>query len=111
MASHLEKLPPELLLQIAEYIPRPSDLKALCLASKTLQTCALPPLYHTVDLDSALWWAPENDKGLLQIGNPGLPFVQRLIVHASGDVENCEAETKFFRMFLAMLPKNTLRTV
>lgn len=107
MASHLEKLPPELLLQIAGYIPRPSDLKALCLASKALRTCALPSLYEAISLDSSASWVPETDKGLLHIGNPGLPYVRRLIIAANGEQDG-NAERRFLRLFLSVLPRDQL---
>lgn len=53
VTSRLQSLPPELLTTIVDYIPRPTDLKSLCLTSKALQDVATPPLYKAAVFDHA----------------------------------------------------------
>jgi hypothetical protein len=116
MASRLEKLPPELLLYAAEFITRPSDLKALCLTCKILRDCALPPLYHTVVLgDRGGYWKPSiPGKGLLLVGNHGLVHVRRLdipgaIRYKHGKFD--DAGLQYLRLLLLIMPRNVLRSL
>ncbi|KAK6398921.1 hypothetical protein LTR65_000478 [Meristemomyces frigidus] len=49
--TSLHTLVPELQLIIIEYIPRPTDLKNLCLTSKAIRNIATPRLYREVTID------------------------------------------------------------
>lgn len=109
MASRLEQLPTELLLGLIEYVPRTTDLKELCLTSKKIHGCALPHLYHTVEVDSCQRGDGEAERSLLQIGHPGLVHIRRLKVTAVYGVEECDGAARFLRRFLSILPQNGLR--
>lgn len=77
MASHLESLRPELLVEMVEYIVRASDLKALCLTSKTLLAPARARLYREVVLDESFlgWPTLPNTTGLLLPTNSGVAHI------------------------------------
>lgn len=110
MVNYLDRLPPELRLRMFEYVPRPSDLQTLCLTSKATNECALPTLYRKISLRSgSILLVPECDRGLLQIGNPGLAYVRKLVVIAAKGVAECEDEARFLGLFLSILPRDALR--
>lgn len=107
MASRLESLPPELLLRVVDCIPRPSDLKALCLTSKAMRPSATTRLYNCLTFDaSARGWAGDFSTRVLSETNPGLAQVRRLhVCDSQYDMEETEGMTTV----LKMLPKNVLR--
>lgn len=112
MASRVESLPEELKLRIAEYIPRPSDLKALCLTSQAIRIPATALLYRKVTLTSDIaGWRYEVDKvesGLLSSTNPGLHQIRELRLESafnSPDDDEDEAVEKVIKA----LPRNVLR--
>lgn len=110
MASHLYNLPPELLLATFQYMPRPSDLHALCLTSKPIRDWAIMLLYNKVTLDSDDGpWLHTAEKSLLRIGHPGLAHVRRLTIFTGKSDEDCDKEARFLRLFLSVLPRNGLR--
>lgn len=70
-APRLDALPSELLIDIAEHVPR-ADLPAFCRTSKQLQAIATPLLYETVILRPGTFKGPDSlGVGLLNPKNAG----------------------------------------
>lgn len=104
----LNTLPPELLLTLVAYIPRPQDQKALCLTSKVVQQAATPALYETVAIGPKTIGYPDlNGRGLFRADNHGLAYVRRLEVEAES-AETSSKDCHLFKLALQLLPRNAL---
>ena len=103
-------LPPELQTAIASYVPRPRDLKSLCLSCKQLRSIALPILYYTVVLDSKAY---KNGSSFLELDHSGHPFVRCVIIRDEADYEKTEggnlSVNATIRCVLQQLPRDSLR--
>ncbi|KAK4505138.1 hypothetical protein PRZ48_003101 [Zasmidium cellare] len=112
MSSRLESLPAELLLHIADHIPRPSDLKSLCLTSKLIRVPATTVLYREIVFDyrTPTWISFKPDTGMLSKANPGLAQIRHLTFNASMS-EVAPEEVQAMTAVLNSLPKNTLRSI
>lgn len=112
MASRLESVPAELGLRIVEYIPRPSDLKALCLTSQTLRIPATTALYRRVTLraDVGGWRHQVNqvESGFLSPTNSGLHQIRELLLESEFNWPD-EDENEAVEKVLMALPPNILR--
>lgn len=89
-----DKLPAELLCAVIALIPRPSDLKALCLTSKALRKVATPALFRDVVLDDKTphWPNLMIGRGLLSARNPDLAHVRSLGCRSSSNIRTPETE-------------------
>lgn len=112
------KLPPELLCCIVDFIPRPSDLKSLCLTGKHFHNAATPALYREVVLNvqTPPWPRLQLGRGLLSVANPGLGHVQSLTCKTvSGsivkDTSRHNDEVQSIRVLLTFLPRQSLTHV
>lgn len=112
MASRIESLPPELLLRLAGFILRPSDLKALCLTSKAMRVPATTALYHTITLAGNVpGWRDgilETKAGFFSSKNPGLQQIRKLRLQSAFDDPSGE-EDEAVETVLNALPSNVLR--
>lgn len=104
MAS-LESLPCEMFCEILDHIPLITDLKSLCLVSKTLAGAAFPYLYDDVVIPSDL----NDSRGMhrtveaLSNNQEALSYVRNL------HVGECSYKTTVaFDRFLAALPDNQI---
>lgn len=101
----LESLPCEMFCEILEHIPRITDLKSLCLVSKTISLLAYPDLYHDMVIPSDL----NDSRGIhrtveaLSNNRKLLKFTRRL------HVGECSHKTTVaFDRFLAAFPDNSI---
>ncbi|KAK4505137.1 hypothetical protein PRZ48_003100 [Zasmidium cellare] len=112
MSSRLEALPPELRDRVVDYIANPSDLRALCLTSRTLRAHAMPAMYRKVeakiDVACGLTEDGKTYTGLLSPKHPGLRYLRelRLETRYTGIVVD---DAKTVARILKALPKKTLR--
>lgn len=102
--SILESLPCETLCEIVNHITRPSDLKSLCLVSKTLSVVSTPRLYHDIVIPNDL----DDSRGIHKIveslsNQKGLKYARRLHVG-----ECSHQTTKAIDSLLAALPDNSI---
>lgn len=114
----IDRLPPELLCCIVDFIPRPSDLKSLCLTAKSFWEAATPALYHEVVLDvqTPSWPRLQLGRGLLSVANRGLAHVQSLTCKTvSGsivkDTSRHNDEVQSISVLLTFLPRQHLTHV
>jgi len=108
MQLRIEDLPPEMLQNISELIRRPSDLGALCLASKTLAGAATARLYEgvSIDVDASQSTALP---GFFTPGNRGLPFVKSLVFYPTdADIQDSANALRIMMMVITLLPDNGL---
>ncbi|PPJ57063.1 hypothetical protein CBER1_00534 [Cercospora berteroae] len=104
----LDSLPPELQDTIISFVPRPSDLKALCLSCKQLHDIATPHLYRLVIIDIS---AAAPNVGFFTMGNPGHAHIKSLRFTHMQDVDQAEQHVdanKIMRLALYCLPKDSL---
>lgn len=100
-----EYLPCEVLGEIVNYITRPTDLKSLCLVSKTVSAVSTLRLYHDIvipnDLDDS-----RGIHGMVETlsNRMGLRYARRLHVG-----ECSHQTTKAMDKLLAALPDNSIR--
>ncbi|KAF2159474.1 hypothetical protein M409DRAFT_30095 [Zasmidium cellare ATCC 36951] len=108
----LESLPAELLLNVVEYIPRPSDRKSLCLVCKLLRVPATTLLYQRVVLDNTTpkWTSFKPETGMLFKTNPGLGQI-RHVTFDSMSKKVLPEEVQAMTAVLQSLPRNTLRSI
>ena len=103
-------LPPELQPAITSYIPRPSDLKSLCLTCKQLRDVATPLLYHTVILDHD---ARKQGSTFFTYKHPGHAHVRRLFVRDTAQDEDLmssnDSANRTISSALQYLPRDVLR--
>ncbi|OAL45096.1 hypothetical protein IQ07DRAFT_648846 [Pyrenochaeta sp. DS3sAY3a] len=91
-------------------IPRPTDLKNVCLTCKQLHQIAVRPLYHDVTLDVG----SANDTRLAAFLSPkniGLPHVRKIDMYLADVVDKCNQpqQANFaIRMILELMPEDTL---
>ncbi|KAK4631889.1 hypothetical protein CLAFUW4_03760 [Fulvia fulva] len=113
VTSRLESLPPELVTIVLDYIPRPTDLKSLCLTSKVLRNVATPPLYKTAVFDDKVpdWPKSSFGRGFLSLDNPGIAHVRALEFAPCVTMRNHEQEQQFLKRALQVLPRNALTAI
>ncbi|KAM3423845.1 hypothetical protein BST61_g1243 [Cercospora zeina] len=104
----LNSIPPEMQDRIVSFIPRPSDLKALCLSCEQLRSVAISYLYRLVVLDPL---ATSRNAGFFMHGNPGHAHVGRILFRNLEDETLSEqhvAANKVIRLALYCLAKNSI---
>ncbi|KAK3705794.1 hypothetical protein LTR37_013101 [Vermiconidia calcicola] len=106
----MDTLPKELYMALVDFIPRPSDLQALCLTNKALREVAMPRLYKAVELvDGGPEHPLEGGVGFFRPNHPGHPYVRRLTIDSSQD--KCESLQYFVRLALQLLPRDSLEAI
>lgn len=106
----MDTLPKELYMALVDFIPRPSDLQALCLTNKALREVAMPRLYKAVELvDGGPEHPLEGGVGFFRPNHPGHPYVRRLTIDSSQD--KCESLQYFVRLALQLLPRDSLEAM
>ncbi|KAH9845238.1 DUF4200 multi-domain protein [Teratosphaeria destructans] len=107
--SSISTLPPELLLNITDFIHRSSDLKNLCRVSKKFHTTAVSRLYECtkLDLDNLSSAGPN---GFFTAGNPGPKHVKKLSFIPSGPRDPIDA-VKVIKMAILLCAKDGLRSL
>ncbi|KAK3680932.1 hypothetical protein LTR37_021033 [Vermiconidia calcicola] len=106
----MDTLPKELHMALVDFIPRPSDLQALCLTNKALREVAMPRLYKAVELaDGGREHPLEGGVEFFRPDHPGHPYVRRLTIDSSQ--EKCESLQHFVRLALQLLPRNSLEAI
>ncbi|KAK4550700.1 hypothetical protein LTR36_000279 [Oleoguttula mirabilis] len=100
--TSLHTLVPELQLIIIEYIPRPTDLKNLCLTSKAIRNIATPRLYREVTIDLKTCKHPLLN-GFFWPSNIGQRFVRKLFFEPlRGTMEDWDNALKVVRFALGV---------
>ena len=106
MLSALETLLPELQLEVLNFIHRPSDLKTLCIASKSLSAITTPVLYYDVQIyldDISLPFG----KGFLLRKNRGRQHVRHLTFFPSALDKNTE-DLRLVTRTITLMPVDRL---
>ncbi|KAF2213728.1 hypothetical protein CERZMDRAFT_120883 [Cercospora zeae-maydis SCOH1-5] len=109
-ATTFHDLSEELLGLIIERLLRPSDLKNVCLVSKTFHSLAVRSLYRNVALDLG----SDHDTRLSSFLNPrnlGLQYIRQLRLYLAESADRCnqERQAQFAtRMILEFLPEDVL---
>ena len=107
--SAIENIPPELQKAIISLIPRPTDLKSLCLTSKQLRNIATSYLYRDVKLDLREW---KVGHGFFKQGHPGHKYVRMLSIIPSGYIPTQQAGRSMrqaIRVLLGLIPRDALQ--
>ncbi|KAK5122735.1 hypothetical protein LTR85_003650 [Meristemomyces frigidus] len=108
---NLQTLPPELQVAIVGYVPRPTDLKNLCLTSKAVRNIATPHLYREVTIDLSTCKYPLLH-GFFRPSNIGQKFVRKLSFQPSSDTGIPDGDwdnaLRVVRFTLGILPPDAL---
>lgn len=105
----LDTLPKELLTLLIDFIPRPTDLKSLCLTNRVLREAATPRLYKDVELDESTPGYPFSpDIGFFSPKNPGHAYLRSLTINydSGGDASSAQSMIK---MALSLLHRDQLQ--
>lgn len=91
-------------------IPRPSDLKNVCLVNKQLHQLAVKPLYRSVNLDLG---SPHDNclSAFLNPRNIGLQYIRRIRLYLAATAEKdgqLQQASLVTRMLLEFLPEDIL---
>ena len=105
----LDNLPKDVLVAVVDLIPRPTDLKSLCLTSKALREVAIPQLYKNVELDQDSPGYPfQPGVGFFRRGHPGHTHVRKLKMFCYLYDANARA---FVKLALRIIPRDCLRVL
>lgn len=107
----LDTLPKELLTLLIDFIPRPTDLKSLCLTNTVLRELATPPLYKDVELDKSTPGYPFTpDVGFFKPHHPGHAYVRSLTINYVAEDDTRGAQF-FLKLALPLFHRDQLRTM
>ncbi|KAF2767514.1 hypothetical protein EJ03DRAFT_329147 [Teratosphaeria nubilosa] len=107
--SSISTLPPELLLNITDFIHRRSDLNNLCRVSRRLQATAIPRLYEYTKLDLDKF-SSARPNGFFTAGNPGPEHVKKLSFTPSEPRDPVDA-VKVMKKAILLCAKDGLRSL
>lgn len=105
-----DNLLPEIKANIIDFIPRPTDLKNVCLVNKQFHELAVKPLYRNVSFDLG---SPNDNRlsAFLHPNNKGLKHIKQIRLYLANVRDRCNQKQQAYfatRMLLEFLPEDVL---